>query len=401
MASPLGGRIATRRQGGAGVRVRVLLFDIPAGRHMDRISATDSFCVDRLLAPFETASDALARLDERLRTSPVAEAFILRAHFRDVIAALWRQGEFVQLEDLVLHDANMDVRSPTHELVRAHEVLRARRGIAERAPNWALTSSGLSELRGERNFGAAAFQPRGTGGADREEADVDLGFDNDPENGDHFGDIDTLIARTSHLSAPHVVTRDDSGLVYDQDWDEASRLAEWRAWIDETLTLPPLIAAGLALDAWEEIEPLQHRAWLGPLLAGAYLRARGKTRHYLIALHAGMRAAKYRRARHQDQTTWLAVFARAIERMVDVDWKELDRLTLARELLMRKCNGRRANSKLPQLVELALHSPILSVPLVAKELAISQQAATVMLGELSSNLRELTGRGRYRAWGLV
>ena len=367
---------------------------------MDQISAADSFCVDRLLAPFETASDALARLDERLRTSPVAEAFILRAHFRDAIAALWRQGEFVQLEDLVLHDANMDARSPTHELARAHEVLRARRRIAERAPDWALTSSGLSELRGERNFDAAAFQPSGARVADREEADADLGFDDDPENGDRFGDIDTLIARTSRLSAPHAMTRDDSGLVYDEDWDEASRLAEWRARLDDTLMLPPLIAAGLALDAWEEIEPLQHRAWLGPLFVSAQMRARGKTRRYLIALHAGLRIAKYRRARRQDLTMRLVAFAQTVSTMAEADWKELDRMTLARELLLRKCNGRRANSKLPQLVELALRSPIVSVPLAAKELTISQQAATIMISELSSNLRELTGRKRYRAWML-
>ena len=57
-------------------------------------------------------------MDERLRVSPVAEAFKLRAHFHDACAALWRVGEFVRVEDLVLHDAGMDARSPTHELVR-------------------------------------------------------------------------------------------------------------------------------------------------------------------------------------------------------------------------------------------------------------------------------------------
>jgi hypothetical protein len=50
---------------------------------------------------------------------------------------------------------------------------------------------------------------------------------------------------------------------------------------------------------------------------------------------------------------------------------------------------------------LCLGSPIISVPLAAKELGISQQAATIMIGELASNLRELTGRGRYRAWAVM
>ena len=87
--------------------------------------------------------------------------------------------------------------------------------------------------------------------------------------------------------------------------------------------------------------------------------------------------------------------------MANADMKEVDRLTLARELLLRKCRGRRANSNLPRLVDLCLGSPIISVPLAAKELGISQQAATIMIGELASNLRELTGRGRYRAWAVI
>jgi hypothetical protein len=113
-----------------------------------------SVSFERLQAPFESASDALARFDERLRCSPVADAFMLRAHFHDACAALWRAGEFVQLEDLVLHDAGMDVRTPTHELVRAHAVLLARRRIADREPAWALTTEGLAGLRG-------AWRPNG------------------------------------------------------------------------------------------------------------------------------------------------------------------------------------------------------------------------------------------------
>ena len=74
---------------------------------------------------------------------------------------------------------------------------------------------------------------------------------------------------------------------------------------------------------------------------------------------------------------------------------------LARELLLRKCQGKRGNSKLPRLVELCLASPIVSVPFAAKELGVSQQAVTIMIDELSSNLRELTGRGRYRAWAVM
>lgn len=370
-------------------------------------AGVNSLPLERLLAPFEAASDALARLDERLRASLVAEAFILRAHFHDACAALWRQGEFVQVEDLVLHNGNMDARSPTHELVRAHAVLLARRRITVHESGWALTTAGLAALRGaqapENGTSAGATQIRGA-----EDDDVDeLAFDRRDGDGaqtGEFDEIDALLARTSRAtshSEPVSLKRNDSWLVYDEDWDEKGRLSQWRERLEETANLPPLLAAGLALDAWEAIEPLQRSPWLGPLLAADLLRARGKTRRHLAALHTGFRHAKYRRIRQHDLASRLIAFAQAIEAMAKADSKELDRLTLARELLLRKCSGKRANSKLPDLVELCLNLPVVTVPLAAKELRVSQQATTTMIGDLSSNLRELTGRGRYRAWAVI
>lgn len=118
-------------------------------------------------------------------------------------------------------------------------------------------------------------------------------------------------------------------------------------------------------------------------------------------MHAGLRGIKHSRTRARDITSRVIEFVQAIEKMANQDTKELDRLSLARELLLRKCVDRRKNSKLPQLVELFLTLPIVSVPLASKELRVSQQAATTMIGELSPNLRELTGRGRYRAWAVI
>jgi hypothetical protein len=82
---------------------------------------------------------------------------------------------------------------------------------------------------------------------------------------------------------------------------------------------------------------------------------------------------------------WIASgsLSKAVETMANADMKEVDRLTLGRELLLRKCRGRRANSNLPRLVDLCLDSPIVSVLLAAKELEISQQAAAILIGELS------------------
>ena len=99
-----------------------------------------------LAGPLAAAEDGLARLDERLGASPIREGWISRTHFMDACASLWLQGELVHLEDLVLHDAEMDLRAPTHELTRAHAVLRTRRRIAAAEPDWATSPVGPRRL---------------------------------------------------------------------------------------------------------------------------------------------------------------------------------------------------------------------------------------------------------------
>src|SRR5271167_5229398 len=118
-----------------------------------------------IAAPLSAAEDPLSRLDERLRVSPIREGWIARTHFLDACASAWIDGELVHVEDLVLHDANMDIRWPTHELTRAHSVLRARRRIFQEAPQWALSPSGLTALIGR----AAVSQPEGQGAQRAEE----------------------------------------------------------------------------------------------------------------------------------------------------------------------------------------------------------------------------------------
>jgi hypothetical protein len=61
--------------------------------------------------------------------SSVGEGWIERSQFTDACASLWIGGELVHLEDLVLHDATNDIRTPTHELTIARDVLRTRSQI--------------------------------------------------------------------------------------------------------------------------------------------------------------------------------------------------------------------------------------------------------------------------------
>ena len=81
--------------------------------------------------------------------------------------------------------------------------------------------------------------------------------------------------------------------------------------------------------------------------------------------------------------------------------KELDKPVLAERLMQSSLKERRKNSRLPQLVDLLLAKPVISVPMAAKILKVSNQAVDAMLKELGSIPRELSGRGRYRVWGIV
>ena len=188
---------------------------------------------------------------------------------------------------------------------------------------------------------------------------------------------------------------------YDPDWNEDARFAEWRRVMGETKSLPPLLAAAIAWDAWLVLEPDQRGAWRAPLIAALVLKARAKTRHFLLPLDIGGRFSKYRRHPNHGLAARLAGFLDWARTAAERANKELSTLTLAADMLRAKLKGRRRNSRLPALVDLLLSRPLVSVPMAAKALSCSNQAVEAMLPLLGSAPRELTGRGRYRAWGIV
>jgi hypothetical protein len=79
--------------------------------------------------------------------------------------------------------------------------------------------------------------------------------------------------------------------------------------------------------------------------------------------------------------------------------KDIDRLTLAKRQLERKALSKRSTSSLPIAIELLLSRPIVSAHMVAKAARITPRGALNLVSELG--VREMTGRGRYRAWGVL
>ncbi|MDZ4789973.1 MAG: helix-turn-helix domain-containing protein [Hyphomicrobiales bacterium] len=99
--------------------------------------------------------------------------------------------------------------------------------------------------------------------------------------------------------------------------------------------------------------------------------------------------------------TRLSGFLEWAREAADRGTKDLDTLAVSAELSRAKLKGRRRNSRLPALVDLLLSRPLVSVPMAAKALRCLNQAVEAMLPLLGSIPRELTGRGRYRALGVV
>ena len=189
-------------------------------------------------------------------------------------------------------------------------------------------------------------------------------------------------------------------MIYDLDWDEDARLEEWRGVLRQSENLPAVLQAIVALDAWNELSVLQHAPWLGRLLAASILRQAGiTTGAHLAAVNTGLKTIPVDRRRHRDRETRLLAIAHGLVAAAELGMKEHDRLMLAKTMMDRKLDGRRTSSKLPELVELVMAKPLVSAGMVAKTLEVTPQAARRIVLELG--LREMTGRGRFRAWGIV
>jgi hypothetical protein len=89
----------------------------------------------------------------------------------------------------------------------------------------------------------------------------------------------------------------------------------------------------------------------------------------------------------------------AITAAADGGRKDHDRWFAAHTFLQRKLAGRRSTSRLPMLIDYVMSRPIVSAAMIAAALAITPRAAQNLVADLG--LRAATGRGRYRAWGII
>ncbi|WP_262031680.1 RHE_PE00001 family protein [Microvirga sp. Mcv34] len=358
---------------------------------------------ERIAGRLEAITIRILRFDARLEASGLAAGWQSRCDMTEAVRALLLDGHLVDVGDLVLHDAGMDVRHPTHELTRAAAALRARRTALARKAPWPLSIDGLAALRGIGGVAETSVKAKGSRKPDPDDEAAYPLYANDADPWKaHFAEIDALLARTSKVLAGETPLRKSrSHLVYDPDQDEAEAEDLWLEVVQRTSGWPAIAAAAVAWTAWLDLNLYTRLPWLGLIMAASILRARGLTAH-LLPLAAGFKQSKFRPQGREGAAETLEGFCQVLEEALGLAHKDLDRLILAGELMGRVTAKTRSNSKLPGLVELFLSRPLVTVPLAAKLLKVTPKAVDLMLAQLGGALpRELTGRTRYRAWGIV
>lgn len=364
----------------------------------------------------EAAAIALARCDERLlRAEPaLREGVCQRGHAFEAQALIGLGGGLCPLEDLVLHDAGMDVRGPTPEITRAASFWAERRRLSQRPPAEILNPAALRRRLGivdppEREQAPAPDVRLPGDRLEREEDDDDHADEVEADDGrgnPAFAEIDALLARTRQKLEAWNDLSSEAGrrnlTLRDPGYDGAGRAGRWLAVLEEGRGFSAALAAAVALDAWLVLEPSERAGELGFAMAATLLRQRGLAQAHLPTVGLGLRRGQFRWSPYQTRTARVTGLLGALAEAAAFCHADLDRLSLVRELMLRKCEGRRGNSKLSELVDLFVASPLVTVQLAAAQLQVTPQAVEAMLKELGASLpRELTGRKRYRAWGIA
>ncbi|MGI8841389.1 MAG: DUF1612 domain-containing protein [Caulobacteraceae bacterium] len=329
---------------------------------------------ERVFLTLGEAEDIVSRLDERLRLYGGGGALAARLDYDEASAWAWNSGLFATTEDLLLHHEAMDVRIPTQDLRAAYDLVLARRKAALSGPEL-LSPDGAKWLMAVRKAPPAA----------RNDASDAPSPALDPDRPDLCSGL------TDQIRAIEAASTEGADAAF-QEW--LSILLAPRT------GRPHLLQAALALEAWTLIKPFPRTTYLGPLLVGAWLRGVKRVPTHLITLQRGLRAWRRRHHRRADQTAleriteWLNVIAEAA-RVTHAEWY---RLELRRQQLELFAKDRRSHSRMNDAIKLIVESPLVTMPMMARSLKITQTSAARILEVLAPSLTEITGRARFRAW---
>jgi hypothetical protein len=334
--------------------------------------------VEGLFLSLAQAEDSVSRLDARAQTCAFAEGWAARVDFIEANAWGWVSGEIVDMEDLVLHDAEMDARLPDQALRATYGLVRARRRARSLGPELQ-TVQGAAWLSGHRSaplaLAPAPLDAHGpSAGAVAEARDL----------------VGEVVHQVRTLSRGE--TADPFEAV--EEWIQWTRRLPGRA--------PALLRAAVALEGWRLVNPLPRQTYVGGVMVAQALRVSGRTRACLLGLESPRRTHLQPPRGFVAATTvarlayWLKIMALGAE----AGLAEMKRLDLARQVVLRRVGDRRADDRSADLVDLLLARPLVSAPMAAQHLGVAGHTARRLLGNLGASVMEVSGRSRYRAWRL-
>ncbi len=311
------------------------------------------------LVQLEKLAVSLARLDERLRRSdPIVQRGLLaRMIYREAQSLVGLSGRLIHLVDLILFDLDTNVQMSSDASVLGRKYLAHLRRLTGMSPGTLVSAEVVSEITGLSVFLESVPTD------DREPDELDSAL----------SAVEQLVPRTG------------------------TQIGEWYTEIEK---LPMVLGSLVLLDAWQWHEG-SPKTEIGPLLCSGYLRAHGFSRLFPPVAY-GLWNSKVRWERQSSPARRLASLAVNLERSATLTMADLDRVILARASMERKCEGGTRRDSLKALADLFVEIPAVTVELAAKRLSITPQAVLLLMKRLE-NARppELTGRNRYRVWGVI
>lgn len=333
--------------------------------------------VEGLFLNLAKAEDIVSRLDARAQTCAFAEGWAARVDFIEANGWGWVSGEVVDLEDLVLHDAQMDARLPDQALRATYGLVRARRKARGAGPELQ-TAHGAAWLAGYRG------DPPLLAPSPIELSEVSL--DPGAEGRDLVGE---LVHQVRTLGGGE--TADPLEAI--EEWVQWSRRLPDRA--------PALLRAAVALEGWRLVNPLPRQNYVGGVMVAQGLRESGRTRACLLGFEAPRRThLQPPRGFMAPAVLRLAYWLKIMAVGAEAGLSEMKRLDLARQVVLKRVSSRRANDRSADLLELLLARPLVSAPMAAEHLGVAGHSARRLLSGLGASLMEVSGRSRYRAWRL-
>lgn len=334
--------------------------------------------VEGLFLNLAKAEDTVSRLDARAQTCAFAEGWAARVDFIEANGWGWVSGEIVDMEDLVLHDAQMDARLPDQALRATYGLVRARRR-ARSAGLELQTAHGAAWLAGYRG------EPPLLAPSPVEQHEV---------RSDPSEETRDLVGELTHLLRS--LSRGETA-------DPLEGIEEWVQWTRRLPDrAPALLRAATALEGWRLVNPLPRQTFVGGVMVAQALRVSGRTRSSLLAFEAPRRLHLQppRGFMAAPAVARLAYWLKIMAIGAEAGLGEMKRLELARQVVLKRVGGRRSSDRSVDLLDLLLARPLVSAPMAAEHLGVAGHTVRRLLANMGASVMEISGRSRYRAWRL-